>query len=322
MKTNGWKVGAVRAALRTAQSLHGGTAAWLADRIFCTPPSSQVPAAVRTVLASGERGWVLADDDRVAVWRWGQGPAVALVHGWGSRAARLAAHVEPLVQQGFSVVAFDAPAHGESEGTLGSGIQAARALRAIAAATPLYGVVAHSLGAAATLLALREGLGLRRAVFLSPPSDIAVYAARFAELFGLRPDTLAAMKRRTERRLRFRWRDLDLIGIAAAIRGVELLLLHDKNDADVSWDNGARIAAAWGGSGATFVTTEGLGHHRIARDPAVVAQAARFLAAGAESRGREAAAAWLDEELFDSERLIRYHVSGAGRDGPFLTPER
>jgi hypothetical protein len=40
---------------------------------------------------------------------------------------------------------------------------------------------------------------------------------------------------------------------------------------------GAAIAAAW--PGAELVTTEGLGHRRILRDPAVVARVTDFLAA-------------------------------------------
>jgi pimeloyl-ACP methyl ester carboxylesterase len=298
-----WKLAAVRGALRATQSLNTAAAAWLADRLFCTPPRSTVPSSARSVLASATRGWTLAGGDRVALWRWGQGPAVALVHGWGSRAARLTAFVEPLVEQGFSVIAFDAPAHGESDGRLGSGVQAAQALRAIAATTPLYGVVGHSLGAAATLMALRDDLHLRRAVFIAPPADIVGYTVRFAQLFGLRDDVLDAMRRRTERRLRFAWRDLDLIGIASAVRGVELLVVHDRGDEDVTWDNGARLAAAW--PGASLVTTEGLGHHRVARDPSIVARAAAFLADGAPVRGQHASGAWLEEDLFDRSRRQR-----------------
>lgn len=175
-----------RAALQAAQRLSPEAAGWLAERIFCTPFASSVPDRVRTTMARARRSWTEVDGARVAVWRWGRGPAIALAHGWGSRAARLAVYVDPLVQRGFSVVAFDAPAHGASGGTMGSGIQAARVLRAVAAATPLYGAVAHSLGAAPVLLALDQGLDLRRAVFVAPQSGLTEYACltRFARTRG------------------------------------------------------------------------------------------------------------------------------------------
>lgn len=273
-----WRIRLARAGFGATQALSGAAAARLADRLFCSPPSSSVPTAVRELFTRAERSSVVVDGQRVAVWKWGAGPTVALVHGWGSRAARLAVHVEPLLAEGFSVVAFDAPAHGESEGRLGSGLQTARALTAVAAATPLYGVVSHSLGAAATLVALRDGMELQRAVFIAPPSDISVFLMRFAEMFGLREDVLRAMKRHTEERLRFSWDDFDLVRMAATAHRGELLLVHDREDDEVDWECGAAIAAAW--PGATLLTTEGLGHHRIARDPGVVAQAARFLGEG------------------------------------------
>ena len=273
-----WKLRAVRGALRATQAVSTGAAARLADRLFCTPPSSTVPNVVRDLFTRAEHGSVVVDGQRVATWKWGSGPTVALMHGWGSRAARLAVHVEPLLAEGFSVVAFDAPAHGESEGKLGSGLQAAHALRVVAGSTPLYGVVGHSLGAAATLFALSDGLELRRVVFIAPPSDIGVYVDRFAQAFGLRDDVVAAMRRRTEQRLRFSWDELDIVKLAGQVRGTELLLIHDREDEEVALDCGESIAAAW--PGGTLMVTEGLGHHRIARDPTVVAHAARFLAAG------------------------------------------
>ena len=39
-----------------------------------------------------------------------------LVHGWEGRGAQLGSLVGPLVEAGLSVVAFDAPAHGDSPG--------------------------------------------------------------------------------------------------------------------------------------------------------------------------------------------------------------
>ena len=55
------------------------------------------------------------------------------------------------------------------------------------------------------------------------------------------------------------------------------LVVHDREDTEVRWAEGASIAAAW--PGAELLTTRGLGHRRILRDPAVVARVIAFLAA-------------------------------------------
>lgn len=55
-----------------------------------------------------------------------------------------------------------------------------------------------------------------------------------------------------------------------------LLVVHDRDDDEVAWSDGAAIARAW--PAAELVTTRGLGHRRILRDPAVVARVTAFLA--------------------------------------------
>ena len=62
-----------------------------------------------------------------------------------------------------------------------------------------------------------------------------------------------------------------------------LLVVHDRDDREVPWQDGAAIAAAW--PGARRVDTVGLGHQRILRDPAVVQAVAEFVAEAAPTCG-------------------------------------
>ena len=297
---------ATRLAMRALERTAPGLGAALAERLFFTPPRTPLTTSVRDVLATGRPFRVCVDEGRVAAWAWGHGPAVALVHGWGGRGGRLAfAHVAPLVASGFSVVAFDAPGHGDSDGTLSSMPQFARALTAVAdAAGSLFGIVAHSMGGSASALAMANGLPVERAVFLAPAADPARYAQDFAKLLAVGPASLAGMRRRSEARLRLRWSDLDVTRLAAGLE-TPLLILHDQADPTVPWAEGAAIAAAW--PGAEFVTTTGLGHRDIVRDPDVVVRTVAFLRAsrGAQGSPRPCAVddegAWVDQDLFERE---------------------
>ncbi len=279
----------------------------LAERLFFTPPRTALTPPVRAVLATGRPFRVCVDGGRVAAWAWGRGPAVALVHGWGGRAGRLAAaFVEPLLASGFSVVTFDAPGHGASDGKLSSMPQVARALRAVAdEAGSLFAIIAHSMGGSASALAMAEGLHVERAVFIAPAADPARYAVDFARALGVGPAALARMRRRSEARIRFRWSDLNVPRMAATL-ATPLLVVHDRDDANVSWEEGAAIAAAW--PGAELVTTSGLGHRDIVRDPGVVARAVDFLRLGPDSAPADTPpcavtdeGAWLDRDLFGRE---------------------
>lgn len=269
---------AVGLVARTAPSV---AAAW-ALRRFCTPPRhTREPEA----LAATARWLAVPVGGRaVYAWEWGAGPAVLLVHGWGGRGAQLAAFAPPLLAAGFRVVAFDAPAHGASEGRRASLLDFRNAVRAVASRVgPLAGVVAHSLGAAATALAMKDGLDAPRAVFLSPPAEPRAYLRRFLAAVGIPAALAPTVERRFERAAGFRWADLAVPAVAPAL-DAPLLVIHDRGDREVPWADGAAIAAAW--PGAELLTTAGLGHMRLLHEPAVIARAVAFLDPARGDRGR------------------------------------
>ncbi|HEU5305125.1 MAG TPA: alpha/beta fold hydrolase, partial [Gemmatimonadales bacterium] len=172
----------LRTAFRTVGTVAPGLAARWAENIFCRPPRNEPRPGEEAFLATGTRLTVRHEDQDLAVWTWGQGPVVVLVHGWGSRAGRFSAIAAAMMQAHFRVVAFDAPAHGASMGSQASLPQFARALRAVAdAAGPVHSLIGHSLGGAAVSLALRQGLRASRVVLLAPPADVVLFSHAFAE---------------------------------------------------------------------------------------------------------------------------------------------
>jgi hypothetical protein len=99
---------------------------------------------------------------------------------------------------------------------------------------------------------------------------------------GLGEAAHAAMAARIERRFGVALRHTSVIEAAPEMTA-PLLVIHDKNDREVAWSNGAEIAAAW--PAARLVTTTGLGHQRVLRDPEVVARAVEFVSGVAQERG-------------------------------------
>mgnify|MGYP001314905061 FL=1 len=270
----------LRFVFRVLQVLSPTRAATLAERLFFTVPRARLTPAMREQVERGRVFTVTVEHQRIAGWSWGDGPVVYLVHGWGSRGGRLAAYVQPLVAAGFQVVTYDGLGHGASSGRMSSMPQLARTLRAVVGAMgAAHGVVAHSLGASATTLAMDWGLTVSRAVFVAPAADPVGFTLRWAKLIGLRPEVLARMKASSERRLRFSWDDLD-VRMMAGRRTTPLLVMHDAEDPVVPWSEGAAIAGAWPHS--RLVTTNGLGHSEVVRAPSVVAQAVEFLGPSAQ----------------------------------------
>ncbi len=61
--------------------------------------------------------------------RWGKSnKRVLIMHGWESRATQMQALAKPLVEQGYEVIAIDAPRHGLSKGEQASPVQFANAV--------------------------------------------------------------------------------------------------------------------------------------------------------------------------------------------------
>jgi pimeloyl-ACP methyl ester carboxylesterase len=289
----------VRGAFAVLQRVVPPLAAAAADHLFFMPQRGRPSGA--DVLARGTRRVVDTPEGRVVAWCWGNGPRVYLVHGWGGRAGDFAAFVSPLVTSGFSVVAFDAPAHGASAGHLSSAPQFARALRAVIGVFgPAHALVAHSLGTLAITHAVLGGLPVSRVVLIGATAGPRRWARRFARTFGLDAGIVRRVRARSEKRIGLAWEELEVARRVGAL-DVPALLLHDAEDREVPLSESARLAAAW--PGATLVTTRGLGHRRILRDRDVLARVADFLGGGSgEPRGeveacghpraRDAASGW------------------------------
>lgn len=243
------------------------------------------------------------EDGWLPTWTWtpeGRGGEVTdaprtvlLVHGWEGRGSQLAAFVPQLLARGFRVVAFDAPGHGDSSLPRASLIEHARAIGTVASAVgPLYAIVGHSVGGAATLLATRFGLEAERLVLIAPPSTPAKFASTFARVLGLDETVKGAMIRRIEARYDMRFDELDVTYDAQRLH-LPLLVVHDREDPVVAFENGRRLAED--APRGELVEVAGVGHRAILKSPLVVDTVTRFVDAGAPE---PSFAETLDGELF------------------------
>ena len=265
----------LRAGMRVLGVVAPPLAARAAETLFLTPPAHTPWDGERELLAQGRPERFPVRAGSIAAWTWGEGTPVLLVHGWGSRGARLGSFVAPLCAAGHSVVAFDAAGHGESDGRYSALPEFLFAIEAVSAARgPFAAIVAHSLGGAATTLAMARSVSAARVLFVAPSSDPASYPKRFAEMVGVRDGIRLRMEERVVRRFGMPWSDFDVLR-AARGQSAPLLVIHDETDLEVPWRDGAAIAAAW--PGARRATTTGLGHRRIVHDPDVVARGVEFL---------------------------------------------
>ncbi len=292
---------AARVGFRVLSSRAPALAARWAERLFLTARRHERPSWETEALASAKLDRVAHEGKWLPTWTWtpesGRAsleplPTAVLVHGWEGRGSQLAAFVPELLERGLRVVTFDAPGHGDSPLPRASLVEHARALCSIGRALgPVHGVVGHSVGGAAALLATRFGFQAERLALIAPPTTPARFAAYFTRTLGLDPAVADGMIARLEARYDLRFEELD-VGLDAARLHCPLLVVHDRDDPVVPLENGRRLARE--APRGELVEVTGLGHRAILRAPNVVDAVARFIADDA----RPTFASTLDGELF------------------------
>lgn len=228
---------------------------------------------------------------RGLVWGDGATGTVYLVHGWGGRGTQFGAMVAPLVEAGHRVVMFDAPAHGDSDhGPAGprqtNGVELAKALDAVFCRFgPAEAVVAHSMGTISTYLALRYGwLGAERLVFIAPMVQAESLFDQFQRALGFGPRVRAAFDEAVDEFVGVGVSEFDARVQAAHVDPLPTLVITDRDDRQTAYAEVVDFARS---IGAPLVTTEGLGHRKILRDPAVVERVVDFIGT-ASTLGRTA----------------------------------
>ena len=301
MSTNSTNGRSVREAPLAIRSWFGaisyvapGLAERQAAKLFITPQVRRTPSPTElhaTLLPersmerrAGENGPAYPElsSGRIALWSWGRGPTVLLVHGWAGAAGDMAPIAAELVRAGYRTVLFDMPGHGNSDkrGPTNLLVYIETLTELAKLIGPIDTVVAHSLGGCASAIALGEGsVTARRAVLLAPALSPWAFSWHFAKVIGLPAARVPGMVARTEEIV---GRKADSLNAAEAVRGLQTpaLILHDPEDLDVPFDHGEALAAAW--QDAEFVPRPGVGHRRILKDAATVREIVGFVTGGQE----------------------------------------
>jgi pimeloyl-ACP methyl ester carboxylesterase len=144
---------------------------------------------------------------------------------------------------------------------------------------PARAIIAHSLGAKASALAVSRGAAVERLVFLAPMGDFAWYLDIFADRHGFGRRVRDGLRRRLDRRLGVPLFDTDIAHVTTTIDDPPpLLVIHDPEDPDSPYRMSERLVQVW--PGARLVTTRGLGrlaHYRILRHRPAINAALEFI---------------------------------------------
>ena len=246
-------------------------------RLFVYPRRYKLRGSERSLIGEGTRLRVYSNGKPINGWRWGNGPAVLLVHGWSAGAGQFAKIIEQITSMGYSAIAFDMPAHGCSPGKSTTLIGFAEAISAISRSYgPFHTIVAHSLGSLATAIAMvREDNRLAKNLVLISPLTGSVHALeRFSDMIGISEDTSLRIQRKFEEQLNIKFSDCCFPELIDRIE-IPMLVLQDKQDTWVSWEETKQWADK--AENVKMISTDGLGHQRIVSDHKVIEEISEFI---------------------------------------------
>lgn len=228
--------------------------------LFCTPRKGKVLAHQKDFLDSAKTETVEAEDVHFQTYHWpGTKDTVLLLHGWESNTFRWRNLIAFLKNEGFNIIAVDAPAHGYSSSKT---FTAPLYVKGIKPVVEKYGprqIIAHSIGGMTALYHQHKfpDAGIEKIVTLGSPSDFSVIAKGYQDFLRLNKKVMTAMDEHFFKLFGFRMNDFSTAEFSRKFK-IKGLLIHDELDRVTAVQGSEKVHSAWENS--TFVKTKGLGH--------------------------------------------------------------
>ncbi|MBP1132047.1 pimeloyl-ACP methyl ester carboxylesterase [Serratia sp. PL17] len=246
----------------------GPTAAYLGKRFFTPRRVPTRESDKQTMgMASSITYITLSNDKQAVVYHWGQqGPKVLLAHGWESRASHFSRLIQILVERGFQVIGFDAPAHGDAEGNQSSIVEFIEIIQRLEQQEGGFdAMVAHSFGGLSAINAVKAGLRTKALVIVGAPTHFSGLVTKYASILNLPARQQQRLRGYIERYFGIGDAVWQRFSAYEGLRQIEqpALIIHDSADDIVLEVEAECLAQAW--PAACLVKTQGLGHNPLRR---------------------------------------------------------
>lgn len=275
-------IGYYKTKLRTIAMVSPRKAAEQAFRVFCTPYSRGIQQKEPVIFHKAIKHTLFFEGLNTKGFQWlpdePNGQKILIVHGFSSYSYKFEKYIQPLLKEGFEILAFDAPAHGLSEGKMINALIYSRFLQAIEQNWgPVNGFIAHSLGGLATSLlveVLDRSIG-RKMVLIAPATETRSAVNGFYSMFRIKEPVQTEFEQLI---MEITGKTVDHFSITRVVQSVRLPILwvHDQGDRICPYQDTIAVQSMQLPH-IHFKITEGLGHNKIYRDKQVMATIFDFL---------------------------------------------
>jgi len=259
------------------QFISPNLAALFAAKLFTTPVKHKTPKRELEMDRKSRQQTVTIKsiNKDIVVYRYGEGEKkILLVHGWSGRGTQLVKFADAFLAAGYSIISFDAPAHGKSPGKTSLMPEfIAGILQLEQEFGPFEAAIGHSLGGMSLLNSVKRGLRLKRLVIIGSGDVVQDIIDEFIEKLRLKPEIGHLMRSHFESKSH---EEMDNYSSFRAAREITIpvLVIHDKHDAEVSVRCAQHIYENL--PDGKLMLTEGLGHRKILGNAEVITKSLDF----------------------------------------------
>lgn len=253
-------------------------AASQAVKLFSTPVGKKIRSRELKVLNKAKEEILDYDGLKMHVYEWGSGERTAmLVHGWAGNAGSLGAFVQPLVREGYRVIAFDGPAHGKSEGKQTNIFHFSKFMISLFESYKPEILITHSFGSAVSVFALSQEKNntIKRMVMLTTPDRFEDIIIDFTKLMNINTRNRNKMYRYLK--VRF-GRDVHEMQVSKTIHelgSTDILVMHSRSDRVLDFSNAVSVTD--NSSNTKLVALDKIGHYRMLWNEEVINKAMDFI---------------------------------------------
>ena len=233
---------------------------------FFKPTVYPLTPLERWYLENAARFQIHVHGKKIQCWKWGQGPGILFVHGWNGRGIQFRYFFEALLDAGYSLITYDAPAHGESEGQITNYFELSDTVRSFldpSRGFNIQGIIAYSLCASAAINCLSKVKSSVVVALIAPALKLKEILFNTFNRQGVPKRLYQSLIAEMEKEYGY---DLYQDNPYHLLKEIDskVILVHDKDDRTIPYVDSKKLTDQL--NNVYLYTTEGLGHKRVLKD--------------------------------------------------------
>ena len=228
--------------------------------LFSKPRKGQITELQARFLETSVKQTLQFKSYQLMTYHWqGTGETILLAHGWESNSGRWKSLIKHLQKKHYTIVALDAPAHGNSGSDRFNAILYSEFIHKAAQHYQPKIIIGHSVGGMASVFFQNKHQikSIEKLILLGSPSDFKDILKRYTDMLGYNQRVSNQLNTIIKKRF---GASPDSFSTAKYIENIhsEGLIIHDEDDLIIPFNDAIKIKSNFKNS--KLITTKGFGH--------------------------------------------------------------